>query len=234
MKVVNTFKPIISSDCEILILGTLPSEQSREKGEYYFNKTNRFWKMICEYLGVDVPDNYENKVKLLLDNKIGLWDIIKTCDIDNSKNSTITGPTFNDIETLLKTYPNIKLILFNGKDSYGMYKQYLNDINIPILSIPNTSNVNVHFKQEIWEKALSLLTIQGNNYSENSFLNRDMYKKCFLHYMKLCNSRPYKFDKNSKEYKFNECSLTRTSVETGIPSNTIKLVLEEAISLKLI
>ncbi len=135
---------------------------------------------------------------------------------------------------MLKTYPNIKLILFNGKDSYGLYKQYLNDINIPILSIPNTSNVNVHFKQEIWEKALSLITIQGNNYSEESFLNRDMYKKCFLHYMRLCNSRPYKFDKNSKEYKFNEYSLTRTAVETGIPSNTLKLVLEEAISLKLI
>ena len=80
--------------------------------------------MICTYLGVDIPDNYNDKVKLLLDNKIGLWDIIETCDIDGSKNSTITTPTFNDINSLIKD-SNIKLILFNGKDSYEMYKQSL-------------------------------------------------------------------------------------------------------------
>ncbi len=69
MKVLNTFTPIISNDCEILILGTLPLEQSRKIGEYYSNKSNRFWEMICTYLGVNIPDNYNDKVKLLLDNK---------------------------------------------------------------------------------------------------------------------------------------------------------------------
>ncbi len=158
MKVLNTFTPIISNDCEILILGTLPSEQSRKIGEYYSNKSNRFWEMICTYLGVDIPDNYNDKVKLLLDNKIGLWDIIETCDIDGSKNSTITTPTFNDINSLIKD-SNIKLILFNGKDSYEMYKQYLNDIDIPALAMPNTSSANCHFKQEIWGKALGMFKI---------------------------------------------------------------------------
>ncbi|HBG84819.1 MAG TPA: DNA-deoxyinosine glycosylase, partial [Erysipelotrichaceae bacterium] len=45
-RVVHPLAPIVDEECEILILGSLPSVKSREEHFYYANKQNRFWKVI--------------------------------------------------------------------------------------------------------------------------------------------------------------------------------------------
>ena len=40
------FEPIVHGDDTILILGSMPSEESLKQNMYYANKTNRFCKIL--------------------------------------------------------------------------------------------------------------------------------------------------------------------------------------------
>lgn len=72
----HTFEPIFNEKSEILILGTLPSIKSREVDFYYSNPQNRFWKLMGNTTGCKNYSTIEEKKKMLLDNKIAIWDTI--------------------------------------------------------------------------------------------------------------------------------------------------------------
>jgi hypothetical protein len=46
--------PVIDDKTEVLILGTLPSDISLAKGQYYANPANDFWKLIGQVLNRNV------------------------------------------------------------------------------------------------------------------------------------------------------------------------------------
>ena len=75
-KVSHTLDPIFFSDSEILILGTMPSPKSREKGFYYAHPQNRFWRALAGALGTVVPRDTHECVLLLKEHKIALWDVL--------------------------------------------------------------------------------------------------------------------------------------------------------------
>ncbi|MBU3206980.1 DNA-deoxyinosine glycosylase [Clostridium algidicarnis] len=96
---IEGFDPIIDKNCEILILGTMPGKVSFKKQEYYALKRNQFWKVIFSIFGEDMDDdNYESKKALLLNNKIAIWDVLKSCDRENSSDSNIKNPVVNDFK----------------------------------------------------------------------------------------------------------------------------------------
>ena len=101
-KVYHTLKPYYNKDSKILILGSIPSIKSRELGFYYMHPKNRFWKVMSKVLQEKYPETIEDKKKLLKKNKIALWDVINSCDIENSSDSSISNVVFNDISSLLK------------------------------------------------------------------------------------------------------------------------------------
>ena len=113
----NSFEPIIDKNSKILILGSLTSDKSIEKSEYYGNKTNQFWNFIsiC-FDGKKINFNdYEEKISYLLKNHIALWDIYSKANRKGSLDSNIKNSYFNDIIGLLKLYPNINKIVTNGR-----------------------------------------------------------------------------------------------------------------------
>ena len=81
----HAFGPVCNSASKILILGSLPSVKSREQQFYYGHPQNRFWKVLANVLEEkEVPDTIEQKRKILLENRIALWDVIASCDIIGS------------------------------------------------------------------------------------------------------------------------------------------------------
>ena len=44
---IRSFPPIINSETEILIVGTMPSVKSLEAQQYYAHPRNAFWKIIA-------------------------------------------------------------------------------------------------------------------------------------------------------------------------------------------
>ena len=112
-KIEHTFEPVYDEYSEILILGTFPSVKSRENNFYYGHPQNRFWKVIANINNVPVPESIDEKRKLLLDLHIAIWDVVASCSISGSSDSSIKDVTANDISKLLKD-TNIKTIYGNG------------------------------------------------------------------------------------------------------------------------
>lgn len=86
---IHPYSPVYDSNSKILILGTFPSVASREANFYYGHPRNRFWKVLSYLTKNDLPQNIEEKKSLLLNNNIALWDVLKSCEIEKSKDSSI-------------------------------------------------------------------------------------------------------------------------------------------------
>lgn len=141
----HTFEPVFNKDSKILILGTFPSVKSRENNFYYGHPQNRFWRVLSEILQEETPTDIETKKQMLLRNHIAIWDVIKSCEISNSADSTIKSVVPNDLNEILLN-SNVKAIYANGKTAEKLYNQYLKkQTKIDIISLPSTSPANAAF-----------------------------------------------------------------------------------------
>lgn len=140
---IHPFQPIYSKESKILILGTMPSIKSRENNFYYGHPQNRFWKLLFEIFEVTPCTSIEGKIDLLHEKQIALWDVVKSCDIKGSNDSSIKNVIPNDIKELVEK-ANIKVIFTNGKKAYELYKRYCSKENqfIPFFYLPSTSPAN--------------------------------------------------------------------------------------------
>lgn len=107
--------------------------------------------------------NYQDKLQILLKNRIALWDVIQSCNRDGSLDSNIQNELPNDIPKLLKQFPNIKIICLNGNKSYSAFKKYFPKLleEYECYKLPSTSPANARYKLDDlyneWSKALSIV-----------------------------------------------------------------------------
>lgn len=146
--IVHSFEPVYDKASEILILGTLPSVKSRENNFYYGHKQNRFWKVLATLLKEPVPDTIEEKKAMLLAHRIALWDVIQSCDIKGSSDSSIKNVQPTDIGMILEK-TNITRIYANGNKAGQLYKRYQFPVTgIEAMVLPSTSPVNAAWSLE--------------------------------------------------------------------------------------
>ena len=139
---VHPIDPVYDGDSEILILGSFPSVKSREDMFFYAHPKNRFWKVLEAVKDSPVPETTEEKKTFLIKNKIALWDVIKSCEVTGSSDSSIKNVTPNNIQMILDK-ADIKKIFLNGKTAERYYKKYLSaDIKTEALCLPSTSPAN--------------------------------------------------------------------------------------------
>lgn len=98
----HTFEPVFDEHSRILILGSFPSVKSRENQFYYGHPQNRFWKLMAQLLEVPVPQSIDEKKTMLLTHGLALWDVIASCDIKGSSDSSIKNAVPADISRILK------------------------------------------------------------------------------------------------------------------------------------
>ena len=146
--IVHLFEPVYDKDSEILILGTLPSVKSRENNFYYGHKQNRFWKVLATLLKEPVPDTIEEKKAMLLVHRIALWDVIQSCDIKGSSDSSIKNVQPTDIGMILEK-TNVTQIYANGNKAGQLYKRYQFPVTgIEATVLPSTSPANAAWSLE--------------------------------------------------------------------------------------
>lgn len=146
--IVHSFEPVYDKVSEILILGTLPSVKSRENNFYYGHKQNRFWKVLATLLKEQVPDTIEEKKAMLLAHRIALWDVIQSCDIKGSSDSSIKNVQPTDIGMILEK-TNITRIYANGNKAGQLYKRYQFPVTgIEAMVLPSTSPANAAWSLE--------------------------------------------------------------------------------------
>lgn len=157
MKQVHTFVPVYDINSRILILGSFPSVRSREEGFYYGHPSNRFWTVLSNILNCRKPETLEEKKNMLLDNKIALWDVVCSCKITGSSDSSIKNVTPNDISVILEV-ANISSIFANGKMAYRLYKKYIMPVaGHDILDLPSTSSANAGYSLDSLVEAWNII-----------------------------------------------------------------------------
>lgn len=158
----RSFEPSIDNNSEVLILGSMPGIKSLEESQYYAHPQNRFWRVMGILLSCsEMPSlKYSEKLKVLLDNKIALWDTIKICERDGSLDSGIEKEIPNDIDKLIKKYKNIKIICLNGNKSFSMFKKYFPELLAikKCFKMPSTSPANAKFRLEDLIKEWEIIT----------------------------------------------------------------------------
>lgn len=147
-KLHHEFPPVWDRDSEILILGSFPSVRSREEGFFYGHPRNRFWEVVSCVAHKVKPVTIEEKKEFLLSSHIAVWDVIESCEICGSSDSSIRNVVPNDISCILSQAP-IRRILANGRMAERLYYKYIfPDVQRPVVAVPSTSPANAVWTRE--------------------------------------------------------------------------------------
>ena len=154
----HPFMPIYNAASEILILGSLPSVESVKRGFYYMHPENRFWKVLSRIYEEDAYHmSIEEKSLFILKHHLALYDIIYSCTIKNSSDSSITNPICTNIKEVLRGM-NTKKILLNGKTAYQIFIKQYPELKEIAICLPSTSSAHARVSLDaltlIWKEAL--------------------------------------------------------------------------------
>ena len=146
--ITHPIEPIYDKNSKVLILGSFPSVKSREQGFFYGHPQNRFWRVVAAVCCATVPVTVEEKKAFLLNNNIAVWDVIQSCDIAGSSDSSIKNVVANDLRIILDN-ANIEKIFVNGKTAEQYYKKYIQkQIGKEAICLPSTSPANAAWNLE--------------------------------------------------------------------------------------
>ena len=137
-KIIHPLKPIFNKDSKVLILGSLPSRKSRENKMYYSHPKNRFWSVLSAIFNEEEPIANEEREKFVLKHNIALWDVLHSCKIKGSSDSSITEPVINDFNIIFNKC-EIRAVFTTGKTATKLYKKLTNKESI---YLPSTSPAN--------------------------------------------------------------------------------------------
>ncbi|MBE6808447.1 MAG: DNA-deoxyinosine glycosylase [Ruminococcaceae bacterium] len=159
-KQLHPIKPLFNIDSKVLILGSFPSLKSREQMFFYGHPQNRFWRVLAEVFSCEVPQTVEEKREFILSHNIALWDVIASCEIEGSADSSIRNVVPNDLTQILQS-ADIKQIFVNGKTAEKFYNKYIKEaIGKKAVCLPSTSPANAAWSQD---KLVSAWKIILNN-----------------------------------------------------------------------
>lgn len=159
---IDGLNPITDKNSQVLILGSMPGVESLKQQAYYSHPRNLFWKLIEEITGEEIPSDYNQKKTLLLENKIAVWDMCKSCIREGSLDNDMSAETPNDLNTFVEEHPNLKVIAFNGKKAAQLFGKHIGSIQgIKLTVLPSTSPANagvpLETKKEEWNKLKKFL-----------------------------------------------------------------------------
>lgn len=141
-RVSHELKPVYDRQSRVLILGSLPSVVSRKMQFYYANPTNRFWPLMEQLFEEPIAD----RRAFCLSHHIALWDVIESCLIHGSDDSSIRDVVPNDIAGLIKKTA-VHTIFTTGKKASVLYEKYI-DLDVKHICLPSTSAANASMRMD--------------------------------------------------------------------------------------
>lgn len=144
-KIFHPIKPLYNENSNILILGSFPSVKSREQMFFYGHPKNRFWALLAKIFNEEMPQTVEQKRALALKHRIALWDVLASCEISGSSDSSIKNAEVNDIAPILAK-ADIGGIYVNGKTAARYYEKYMEEkTGLKAVTLPSTSPANASY-----------------------------------------------------------------------------------------
>ena len=131
---IKSFKPVIDKNSRVLILGSMPGNESLRLRQYYAHPRNLFWPLIYNIFGCEPQDDYDLRISFLMKKGIALWDVYKSCTRNGSLDNNIRNEELNDVAGLIKSHPGINVVFCNGGEAEKQFRtNILNKLNRPIL-----------------------------------------------------------------------------------------------------
>ena len=147
---IESFEPIGNKKAVVLILGTMPGQESLNKSQYYAHRRNSFWHIMGELFNAGFNLEYKQRQKILIQNGIAVWDVLKCCKRKGSGDLAIEGEIANDFNAFSRKYPKIRNVFFNGQNAERFYRRLVlpglaeKYQNIAYKTLPSTSPANAH------------------------------------------------------------------------------------------
>lgn len=145
---VHPVEPLYDENSKVLILGSFPSAKSRKARFFYGHPQNRFWKLIALLSEEEVPQTTEQKKSLILRHNLAVWDVIHSCTVTGSSDSSIRDVVPNDLAPVIGG-SKIEKIFTNGAVAHKLYKKYIfPQTGIEAVKLPSTSPANAAYSIE--------------------------------------------------------------------------------------
>jgi hypoxanthine-DNA glycosylase len=165
MPVVQSFEPVIGTNPQVLILGSMPGIASLKAQQYYAHPRNAFWPIMSELFGVQWTQSYESRINQIKTLPLVLWDVLRFCHREGSLDADIREDHMqpNAIPHLLAQHPSISLVCFNGATSEKIFKQRVTALipdiqRLKLIRLPSTSPAHASLtlaqKTEAWSEIL--------------------------------------------------------------------------------
>ena len=136
----RSFPPVVDAQARVLVLGTLPGEESLRRGEYYAHPRNLFWAIIFALFDERPALNYAERLTFLATHRIAVWDVCELGEREKSADTTIRLERPNAIDRLLDHHPLIRAVAFNGTTARRLYdRHFARRAALTYLELPSTS-----------------------------------------------------------------------------------------------
>jgi len=136
---------IARGDARLFVLGSLPGDASLAAKRYYAHPTNQFWRLLGSAIGEELQAlDYDRRLARLADRRIGLWDVIATATRRGSLDQAIRDAEHNQIEHLLRDFPDLRAIAFNGSTAAAVGRKLIGEPppGIALIDLPSSSAAN--------------------------------------------------------------------------------------------
>ena len=161
--VLHPFPPLFDENSRTLILGSFPSVKSREQCFFYGHPQNRFWRLTAMLFDEEVPQSIEEKKRLIIRHNLALWDVIHSCTITGSSDSSIKDVVPNDLSVILQN-SKVDRIFANGALAHKMYMKYIfPQTGIEAVKLPSTSPANASYSLDRLSEYWKIIILPPNN-----------------------------------------------------------------------
>ncbi|WP_106640749.1 DNA-deoxyinosine glycosylase [Allosphingosinicella vermicomposti] len=157
----SSFPPVAAASARVLILGSLPGEQSLAKAQYYGHPQNQFWRLMGEVTEVDLPSlDYAARLDSLLADRVALWDVLASALRSGSLDAAIRAHEANDLRGLVASLPDLRAVGFNGGTAARIGRKALTGLDLTLVDLPSSSpayTLSFDRKREAWLALRSFL-----------------------------------------------------------------------------
>ncbi len=116
--------PLSCPAARILILGSLPGDESLRQQQYYAHPQNQFWRILAAVYDLPAPSTYDERLQLAAENNLAVWDVLASADRSGSLDSAIRNAVPNAFAEFFATHSAIERIAFNGQRAHALFIRY--------------------------------------------------------------------------------------------------------------
>ncbi len=171
MAPVAGFPPLSAPHCRVLVLGTMPGQESLRRQQYYAHPRNAFWPILATFTGTDPGAGYAARAAAVVGAGIAVWDVLAACERPGSLDRDIDPATArpNDFRRFFRAHPGITTVCCNGSTAAQLFRRHVQAAGaapaVALVTLPSTSPAHaglpVPAKQRAWHRALAAALAPG-------------------------------------------------------------------------